>query len=330
MNKEAIIVTERIGIGMSACCMGCPVRYNNKGWDLTKNLGREKGDFRWYPVCPECMAGLSVPREPIHITGGDGFAVWNAEAQVKNKRGQNMTQLIKEGCLEALEVLKRGGVEAYVYMDGSPSCGVYRTTLKNTRTGNPPGVFGALLLNSGYFLIPASDLQSPLKWWDRRRRLMAFTWLKKTPIVSKSELFDVWNTLKFLCQELDDTWARKRGREIAVLSKELELTYIEQFKTETLELLRRPSTTVKITNSLWKNYVHYKKASGDIIPEIMSPENKRNITTIASELIKIERSSFENNKTFGTSPIIYREKRRAHVEQLEDFEERINKLESDL
>ena len=77
MEKKNVVIHDKITIGISACCMGSPVRYNNKGWDMLATLGREKQDFMWCPVCPETMSGLGVPRDPIHLSGGDGLMVLN-------------------------------------------------------------------------------------------------------------------------------------------------------------------------------------------------------------------------------------------------------------
>ena len=310
MDKKNIVISNRVAIGVSACCMGSPVRYNAKGWDMLSVMGREKNDFKWCPVCPECMAGLGVPREPIHLTGGDGNSVWTGEAEVKNRHGRLVTDDVKFGALSCLETLKRAGVTAFVYMDGSPSCGVYRTTLKSTRRGHPPGIFGSLLLEQGFFLIPAADMQSPLKWWDWRRRLLAFYWLKNLEIISKAELYDTWAKLKFLFQELDMVWAQATGRKLAALERAPDEAFIREFKAEALELLRKPSTVKRITNSLWKNYSYYRKTVGKTVEGVNSPEFQRNITTIAKELVTMERKALDDEVMFGTSPVMYREKRR--------------------
>ena len=310
MDRKGIVISDRVAIGVSACCMGSPVRYNAKGWDMLAQMGREKNDFKWCPVCPECMAGLGVPREPIHLTGGDGSMVWRGETEVKNRRGQRVTDDVKFGALSCLETLKRVGVTAFVYMEGSPSCGVYRTTLKSTRRGHPPGIFGSLLLDQGFFLIPAADLQSPLKWWDWRRRLLAFYWLKNLPISGKADLYDAWARLKFLFQELDQPWAALTGRKLAAMERKPDEAFISAFRAEALDILRKPSTVRRITNSLWKNYSHYRKALGKTVEGINSPEFQRNITTIAKELVTMERKALDDAVMFGTSPVMYREKRR--------------------
>ena len=310
MEHTPIILTEKIPIGISLCAMGGPVRYNGKGIDVLTPLGREKNDFVFTPVCPECQAGLGITRDPVHLSGGTGEQVWKGEAEVKNRSGKLVTAEMKQGSLECLEVLRRSGATAYIYMDGSPSCGVYRTTLKNTRRGNPPGVFGSLLLDEGFFLIPSSDLQSPLKWWDWRRRLLAFHWFSTYELSSMQELYEVWYRLKFLCQELDNTWAREMGRTLAGLKKSDFAAFEPQFRKEVLDLLRKPSTTAKMTNSLWKHYSHYRKSRGKTVQEINSPTFRRNVTTIAKELVKMERTAVEDSFLFGASPVIYRDMHR--------------------
>ena len=310
MEKKNVVIHDKITIGISACCMGSPVRYNNKGWDMLATLGREKQDFMWCPVCPETMSGLGVPRDPIHLSGGDGLMVLNGEARIKNRRGRDVTEEVLLGCGSCMETLKRANATAYIYMDGSPTCGVYRTSLKKQKRGNPPGIFGAMLLDEEMFLIPATDVQSPIKWWDWRRRLLAFHWFRSLPLESKDDLYKAWYVLKFLCQEIDDAFARDLGRKLADLPKTVEEDTIKSIRKEILETLRKPSTVKKITHSLWKNYSYYRKTKGQEVEGINSPDFRRNVTTIAKELLLMERTAFEEEVFFATSPVIYRDKRR--------------------
>jgi uncharacterized protein YbbK (DUF523 family) len=310
MKKEPVIITEKIVMGISACCMGCPVRYNKKGRDVLQFIGREVSDFKWNPVCPESMSGLGVPREPIHLSNCDGNTIWKGEGEIKNRRGKVVTRELKEASLDCLKALERANTTGFVYMEGSPSCGVYRTSLKKQKRGNPPGIFGALLLQKGYFFIPAEDIQSPIKWWDWRRRLFAFYWIKNLEILTLADIFEMWYRMKFICQELDNEWAREKGREISKLKGNINIEYIEEFRKEILDLLRKPSKVERIVNSLWKNYSYYRKSTNKTINEINSPEFKRNVTTIAKELILMERTSVDDSVFFGTSPVIYRDKSR--------------------
>jgi uncharacterized protein YbbK (DUF523 family)/uncharacterized protein YbgA (DUF1722 family) len=316
VEKKSVVITEKIRIGISSCCMGSPIRYNAKGIDALAGIGREKADFIWCPVCPECTAGLGVPRNPVHLSGGDGNAVWKGEARVKGRGGADVTEAMLEGCRSCLDTLHRCNTVAFVYMDGSPSCGVYRTSLKKQRRGNPPGVFGAMLLEQGYFLIPSTDLQSPLKWWDWRRRLLAFHWFSTVQLESMQDVYEIWYRMKFLCQELDNTWARAMGKQLAEMSLAEHPEFLQQFRKELLDVLRKPSDVRRITNSLWKHYSHYRKSRNRTVEDIHSPEFRRNMTTIAQELIRMERTAFADDYLFGASPVIYRDARR--VKQLQE------------
>jgi uncharacterized protein YbbK (DUF523 family) len=304
------LLSEKVVLGVSGCNFGAPYRYNRKGWDRIKKLNREQGDFIWHPVCPEVIAGLGVPREPIRISGGNGQDVWDGNAKVLNRKGQDVTESLKQACIESLELLKKVGAVGYVFMEGSPTCGVYRTSLKNKRLGHPPGLFGALLLREGFFLIPALDLESPLRWWDWRRRLHAFVWVKNQQIASKQELYNLWYTVKFLCQEVDEPAARKLGKDLASLPRGFSPTQGEELKNNVLQILRKPSTVSRIKQRLWKSYVYHRQTVYGDVDVVLPPETPRNITHITKELLAMERKAFEKGQLFSSAPILYRSEKR--------------------
>ena len=163
---ESCVLADRIKIGISACNFGAQVRWNHRGWDRLEQIGRERLAYSWTPVCPEVNSGLGVPRPPIRLVGDDGHEFWQGRARLKSRGGEDVSVKAREGMRASLEILRRAGIQAFVFMEGSPSCGVYRTSLRGQRIGRPPGAFGSLLLNEGFFLIPAIDMESPVKWWD--------------------------------------------------------------------------------------------------------------------------------------------------------------------
>jgi uncharacterized protein YbbK (DUF523 family) len=303
------LYTEKIKIGMSSCMYGARVRYNSKGWEMLGYLHRERSNYLWTPVCPEVMSGMGVPRSPIRLVGGNGEDFWVGNAKVKNREGRDVTSMVGKGALACYETLERAEVDAYIFMEGSPSCGVYRTTLKNQRLGKPPGIFGALLLNRGYFLIPAQDLQSPVKWWDWRRRLTAFVWLKRQEVTQVKDLYEIWHILKFLCQELDEKSARELGHRIGSFKKDVGEKVVAEVKDEILEILRKPSDVKRVKQWLWKNYIHLKKSKGISIEDVCPPEALRNMTHIAEEMIHVEIESRDKGLIFGSSPINYKPSR---------------------
>jgi hypothetical protein len=255
------------------------------------------------------MAGFGVPRDPVRLTGGNGSDLWRNAARMKNRSGLDLTEQIRESSRDCMQALKRAGVEAFVFMEGSPSCGVYRTTLKNKRLGHPPGVFGALLLEEDLFLIPALDLESPIKWWDWRRRLHAFCWLKDLEITSKDQLYTAWHRLKFLCQEVDAEEARRIGAELANLPGRFSQEQANAWKSATLRLLRKPSTFRRISSIMQKHYAHYRKHFNPEVQDLRAPVQELSKYKFVEELLAMEKRAVTEGYDFGGAPVLFREKR---------------------
>lgn len=293
-------VNRKIKIGISACAYGAKTRYNRKGWDLVSEFGRDMANFIWCPVCPEVITGMGTPRSQIRIQGDSGRDVLLGKAKIMARSGDDVTQDILRACKISMDILKQSKVDAYIYMDGSPTCGIERTTLKNNRVGKPPGVFGAMLLEEDIFLIPALSLASPVRRWDYKRRLYAYVWVKNQEINSKHELYEFWHNIKFICQELDETQARKIGHEIA--NSEFSKEKTAEIKQFVLQLLKKPSTLEKIKNRLWKHYVYMSKKKGINISEVMKPQDNRNMHHIAMELEALEKAAFNNDVLLGLMP----------------------------
>jgi len=303
MNR---VIEEKIRIGISECNFGGQVRWNHVGWDRVANLGREQMDYIWIPVCPEVLSGLGVPRHPMKLSVGSGDDFWKDAARMKNRKGWDVSAQVRAGALTAFEIIKRSNAEAFAFMEGSPSCGVYRTTLKDKRLGRPPGVFGSLLLKEDLFLIPVLDFDSPWKWWDWSRRLHAFVWLKRLQVKDKSQLFEAWHMLKFICQEVDDKTARAIGVILANAPKKLTQEFVDEWKTKVFQLLRRPSTLRRIESIMVKHYSHYRKTFGLSPKDIKVPEADRGKHEFIEELRVMERKAFDQGYVFVGHPIVYR------------------------
>ena len=297
MNNK---INKKIRIGISACAYGAKTRYNRKGWDLVSEFGRDMSNFIWCPVCPEVMSGMGTPRSQIRIQGDSGADVILGKAKIMARSGDDVTQDILRACRMSMDILKQSHIDAYIYMDGSPTCGIDRTTLKNSRVGKPPGVFGAMLLEEDIFLIPALSLASPVRRWDYKRRLYAYVWVKAQEINTKHELYDFWHNIKFICQELDEVQSRKIGHEIA--NSEFIKENTDEIKRFVLQLLKKPSTLEKIKNRLWKHYIYMNKKQGINVSEVMEPQENRNMHHIAMELEALEKAAFNNDVLFGSMP----------------------------
>jgi uncharacterized protein YbbK (DUF523 family) len=303
------ILDEEIRIGISACNFGAHVRWDRRGWDRTALLERERDSFVWTPVCPEVNSGLGVTRSPIRLVGGNGEDFWAGRAILKSRKGIDVSKDVKEGMLFSLEVLKRAGVEAFVFMEGSPSCGVYRTTLKNRRLGKPPGAFGALLLREQLFLIPALDLESPVKWWDWRRRLHAYAWLKRQELTSTSQIYEIWHLLKFVCQEVAPKDATAIGRRLAGMPKAFRNGYAEEWRNEVLNLLRKPSSLGRIHAVMLKHFAHYRKHFNPRARDVNAPRTDIAKRAFVKELHEMEKRAVLEGYEFAGTPVLFRKRR---------------------
>ncbi|MHB1342305.1 MAG: 2-thiouracil desulfurase family protein [Coriobacteriia bacterium] len=310
------LLSAKTPLGISACLYDCPVRYNGKRLDAVSALGRERADFAFTPVCPECMAGLGVPREPIHLTGS-GEDVLQGAAKVLDRHGHDVSERVIAGAQACVDALERAGVRAVILKEESPSCGLFRARIGAHRQRQVlgAGVFGALLGRTGWFLIPSTAFDSALSWWDWRRRLHAWLWLSDQDTSTNGKLGEAWHVVKFIAQETRRSDADRIGRDLASLPAAASRVRLDELKGRMLDVLRVPTTKERALQALWKAYTfHRKRGTLDGVDlhdlDVRSPEVLRNVTTIASELTALERVSFDNDFLFGSSPVLYRERGR--------------------
>jgi len=166
--------------------------------------------------------------------------------------------------------------------------------------------------------MPDTAFNSPLTWWDWRRRLHAWLWLADRPIANNGDLTSVWHVIKFVLQETGRSSADELGRDLAALPRHAPVEQLEALRARMLMLLTVPTTRERAMSALWKTYAHARKKGtldGVDLHEltVRSPEVQRNVTMIAEEMVGLERISFENDLLFGTSPVLYRESRRVRA-----------------
>jgi len=113
---------------VSACLAGVRCRY-----DGSDNLNYEVAELvasgKALPVCPEQLGGLSTPRPPAEINGGDGKTVLKGEARVVTENRDDVTRAYIMGAREALKLAQLVGARKAITKEQSPSCGcryIYR------------------------------------------------------------------------------------------------------------------------------------------------------------------------------------------------------------
>jgi uncharacterized protein YbgA (DUF1722 family)/uncharacterized protein YbbK (DUF523 family) len=144
----------KISIGISSCLLGEEVRFNGghkHSSVCTQDLGKY---FKFKSVCPEMGIGLGVPRKPIRLVGDPkkprGVGVDNANIDV--------TEKLKAYGQETLPQLK--DVYGYIFMKGSPSCGVFRVKVyrENGMPNEEPGsgIFASVVMEN-FPLLPVEE-----------------------------------------------------------------------------------------------------------------------------------------------------------------------------
>ncbi len=109
----------KIPVGVSECLLGEPVRFDG-GHKHNRYLTEVLGQYMAFrPVCPEVAIGLGIPRKPIRIVATDRgsriLGVTNPDLDVTEA-------LAAQADLAAAAMPDICG---YVFMQNSPSCGVF-------------------------------------------------------------------------------------------------------------------------------------------------------------------------------------------------------------
>jgi len=137
---------DRLRIGVSACLLGQPVRFD-AGHKRDPFLVDQLAPFvEWVPVCPEVEAGLGTPRPSIQLAEVDG-ALRAREGKTK----RDHTRALSRHARERVRALRGLELSGYVLKKDSPSCGmervrVYRDGMPTRREGR--GLFAAALIDA--------------------------------------------------------------------------------------------------------------------------------------------------------------------------------------
>src|SRR5579864_3099120 len=117
-----------IRIGVSACLLGQEVRYDGghkRDSYLVETFGRY---VEWVPVCPEVEMGLGTPRETLRLV-----RINNDVRMVMTKTGVDHTDGMRAFAARRLDQLGRENLSGYVLKKNSPSCGMERVKVFDSR-----------------------------------------------------------------------------------------------------------------------------------------------------------------------------------------------------
>lgn len=119
-------------LGVSACLLGKPVRYDG---------GHKRDVFcadvlapyvEWVPVCPEVEVGMPVPRPTIRLTGRS-----EAPRLVAERTGEDWTARMEAWAEARVDALAALDLSGFVVKKDSPSCGLARVRVYRASGGAP-------------------------------------------------------------------------------------------------------------------------------------------------------------------------------------------------
>lgn len=148
-SKESVVVA-------SACLLGVRCRYDG-GHRLDDKVVAISQKEELIPLCPEQLGGLSIPRPPAEIVGGDGDDVLDGIARVVDEEGKDITEEFLKGAREFLRITKLAGAKKVILKEKSPSCGVHKIYRDGILVSGK-GVLTALLLREGIKVISNEEM----------------------------------------------------------------------------------------------------------------------------------------------------------------------------
>jgi len=131
-----------IPLAISECLLGKPVRYDGSSARSSYPHTVLEGLFTYIGICPEIGVGMGVPRKPIHLVEG-GRVV-----EVFDQTKDHTDSLVRLGLGISSELSEVAG---YVFMEKSPSCGLFKVKTHPLHAGTPKrvgrGVFARTITN---------------------------------------------------------------------------------------------------------------------------------------------------------------------------------------
>lgn len=134
---------------VSACLAGMKCRYDG-GANPCPEVQELVRQGSAVPVCPEVLAGLSVPRLPCEMRQG----------RIVSQDGSDITEAFERGAQAALAEALRQNCTAAVLKSRSPSCGfgrIYDGSFSRTLCRGE-GVWAKLLREAGFALYSEEQL----------------------------------------------------------------------------------------------------------------------------------------------------------------------------
>lgn len=143
---------------ISACLTGVTCNYRGCSCESGLDIEALSVAYRLVPVCPEQLGGMSTPRIPSEIVGGDGQDVLDGRARVLSRSGNDVSPNFIRGAEACLQIARVTRASWAILQSRSPSCGrdeIHAGRFDGTLTRGT-GVTAARLSRAGVRVVDAS------------------------------------------------------------------------------------------------------------------------------------------------------------------------------
>lgn len=252
---------QKIRLGISACLLGQPVRYDG-GHKHDRYITGTLGQYvEFVPVCPEVECGLSIPREAMRLVGEiDHPSLVTIRSRI------DYTGQMETWAQRRVQELEAEDLNGFIFKSDSPSSGMERVKVYDDK-GMPVkkgiGLFARAFMEH-LPLLPVEDegrLHDPKLRENFIEAIFTFKRWRDT-LAAKSgrkELVEFHTRHKLLLLAHSTENYREMGRVVAhVHEQPLEET-LARYQQLLLESLRLKTTTKKNVNVLYHLAGYFKK-----------------------------------------------------------------------
>lgn len=250
-------------LGVSACLLGTPCRYDGVGASDKFVIGTLQKYFETVSYCPETMIWGS-PRETIRQVQNN-----NGELKIMTsmKNPRDVTKELEDISLECADKIQNDDLCGFILKSSSPTCGMER--VKVYKEGNAPsikngvGVF-AKLIKEKYPHLPLEEEGRLVDPWLRENFLMQIfaykhlhDFLKSNPKFNDLVIFHT--SYKYLIYAKAQTPYKNLGRIVANHDKKQFSEVLEEYKEEFLKAIALKGSINKTYNVLLHIFGYFKK-----------------------------------------------------------------------
>jgi uncharacterized protein YbgA (DUF1722 family)/uncharacterized protein YbbK (DUF523 family) len=250
LNNQGLL-EEKIPVGISQCLLGENVRFDGghkKSRLCINQLGKY---FEYKSSCPEIGAGLGVPRQTLRLIGDSD----NQKVVETKDNTIDVTDALSEYSQRRVNQL--GDLSGYIFMQKSPSCGVFRVKVyadNGYAQNSSMGIFASTFTNA-HPLIPIEEegrLHDPVLLENFLIRVVIYHhWKTKVlPSITSKTLIDFHQRIKYQMMAHSLEGYKLTGKLLSDLrSRPLE-TIANEYITLVMHHLQKKANRKTHTNAL--------------------------------------------------------------------------------